>query len=374
MTLIPRLLFAGALLVAPLTSHADLIEQFVAAPRDCTPCVWFQAGTAGASIGHSGVLNLGSMPFGPNLYGGWLTFTPQGTFVSYLGGGATHEVLSPLGDPLADVRGAAKLGEAYGVIVDTGSGSIVGVTLYAGALVWTRTSTYLVLVGGIPTAYEFTLGGAPIGNVRGAARLAANVIDTDPSIGVAATLFSGALVYTPTRTVLLTTFGLGIGASEVLFGGAALADVRGVTAMGGDANPLGLDAGAFLWTPSRTLMLLTAGGVSVSEILDAGGASLARTWGITRQSPLYAGGGLFRGVATVINDEKEHLVFVSGGVTVSEVLRPSGGSLTSGVHVPARAPLLHQASNLSMTAAYHLRPDLPAGTAAVQGTVLGSEQ
>jgi hypothetical protein len=363
-----------AVLALPALGRADLVEQFTLPPRDCTPYVWFQAAASGAAAGHSGVLSLGSMPFGPNLYGGWLTFTPEGTFVSYLGGGSTHEVLTPGGAALADVRGAVKLAEAYGVIVDTDTGAIVGVTLYAGALLWTRTNTYLLLVGGIPTTYEFTVGGAPISGVRGAARLAANIIDTDPDVGVSATLFSGAAVYSPSHTYLLTTFGLGIAASEILFGGSSIAGVRGVTAMGGDANPSVLDSASFLWTPAKTLMLLTGGSVSVSEILDSSGASIAKTWGVTRQSPLYTGGGTFRGVVTVINDAKEHLVFVSGGVSVAEVLTPSGGSLTSNVNIPAGSPLLHQASNLSEVVAYWLRPGFPAGLGAVHGTVIGSEQ
>jgi hypothetical protein len=355
-------------------SRADLVEQFTLPPRDCTSCVWFQAMEPGLTSGHSGVLSLGSMPFGPTLYGGWLTFTPQGTFVSYIGGGTTHEVLTPGGDPIADVRGAIKLSEAYGAIVDTTTGGIVAVTLYAGALVWTPTHVYLVLVGGIPTAYEFTVGGAPIAGVRGAANLAARIIDTDPGIGVSATLFSGAAVYTKTQTFLLTTFGLGIGASEILLGGASLGDVRGVTAMGGDANTLTLDSAAFLWTPAKVLLLRTGGGVTLSEILDPSAASLAKVWGVTRQSPLYPGGVPFRGVVTVIDDTQEFLVFVSGAVSVAEVLRPSGGSLTSNVNIPPANPMLHQASGLSEVFASWVRPGFPRASSAVQGTVIGSQQ
>ena len=113
-----KLTSAACALSAP--ARAELIEQFTLPPRDCTPCVWFQGGPAAAA----GVLSLGNMPIGPTLFGGWLTFTPEGTFVSYMGGGSTHEVLSPLGEPLTDVRGASKLAEAYGVIVDTTSGTI----------------------------------------------------------------------------------------------------------------------------------------------------------------------------------------------------------------------------------------------------------
>lgn len=388
MKILPNLLrLTCSALALSTSSRADLVEQFTVPPRDCTPCVWFQAlspsmspaalghspldaSASAAAVGHSGVLSLGSMPIGPTLFGGWLTFTPDGTFVSYIGGGSTTEILTPAGAPLANVRGAVKLAEAYGVIVDTSSGSIVGVTLYAGALLWTPTSTYLLLVGGTPTTYEFTVSGAPIAGVCGAALLAASVIDTDPSLGVAATLFSGAAVYTPAKTFLLTTFGLGIGASEILFGGASIGGVRGLTAMGGAATPLMLDSGAFMWTPTKTLMLLTGGGVSVSELLDPAGASIAKTWGVTRQSPLYPGGGLFRGVATVINDAKEYLVVVSPGVSVTEIVRPSGGSLTSNVSIAASNPQLHQASNLSEIRARWVPP----GSPSAQGTVIGSQQ
>ena len=363
------ILAAGILLSFSALARADLIEQFVVPPRDCTPCVWFQAfnsSGATASLGHSGVLNLGSMSVGSTLHGGWLTFTPQGTFLHYMGGGSAHEILSPSGGTLANVRGALKLGEAYGVIVDTSSGSIVGVTLYAGALLWTPTKTYLLLVGGIPTTYEFTLGGASIAGVRGGTLLDGNVIDMDPGLGVSATLFSGAAVYTGTQVLQLTTFGLGIGATELTLGASSISSVRGMTVMGAGASPLGLDATMFLWTPTKTLLYTTSSGVS--EVLDPLGAPLARTWGVTRQSPLGAGGSL--GVATVINVVKEHLVVLSGGALVSEVLRPSGGSLTSNVVIPAGSPLLHQASGLSEIYANWSRT----GFTPVQGTVIGSLQ
>ncbi|MCY2960091.1 MAG: hypothetical protein NTY35_07990, partial [Planctomycetota bacterium] len=340
---------AGAALFLTASARADLIEQFTPAPRDCTPCVWFQVlngGTPGTP-GNSGVMNLATMPFGSTLHGGWLTFTPQGTFVTYIGGGSsTTEVRTSAGASIPDVRGAINLSEAFGVIVDPMTGTIWGATLYAGVVLWTPAHTYLLLVGGTPAIYEFTIGGAAIGGVRGGARLAANILDTDPGIGVAATQFSGTVVYTSTQAFLLTTFGLGIGASELTLGGGSIGGVRGVTAMGGDANPFLLDAGAFLWTNSKVMLLVAGGGTSVSEVLDPAGASIARAWGVTRQSPLYPGGTTFQGLATVINDTKEFLVYVGGGVTTAEVTA-AGTSLTSNVLTPGSNTLLHQASGLS---------------------------
>jgi hypothetical protein len=355
------------------SARADLIEQFVVPAQAATPCTWFQALSPGgtALTGHSGVMNLGTMPFGTVLAGGWLSFTPQGTFVTYVGGGtSTREVLTPAGASISDVRGAMNLSEAYGAIVDTNTGLIIGVTLYAGAILWTPGHTYLLLVGGIPTIYEFTVGGAPIAGVRGGSRLGANVIDTDPGIGVAATLFSGAVVYTSTQTFLLTTFGLGIGATELMFGGASIGGVRGVTAMGGNASTVMLDSGSFLWTSSKVLMLVTGLGTSVTEVLDPGGASIARTWGITRQSPLYLGGGAFQGLATIINDAKEFVVLASGGLTIAEVMTPAGASLRSSVVSPASNTLLHQASGLSEIFASWAPPS--GGSA--RGTVIGALQ
>lgn len=356
-------------------AHADLVEQFTVAPADSTPCVWFQALTPGgstAAIGHSGVLNLGSMPIGTTLYGGWLTFTPLGTFLHYSGAGSPHEILTPGGAPLANVRGAIKLGgSAFGVIVDTSSGSVIAATLYAGAVLWTPTNTYLLLVGGSPTTYEFTTTAGPIAGVRGAALLDGQIFDMDPDIGVSATLFSGALVYTGTKAFQLTTFGLGIGATEILTGGgASLAGLRGATSLGGVANPGGLDTAAFLWNAGKTYLLLTAGGPSVSEVLDPVGAPLAKTWGVTRQSPPYAGGGLFVGAATIMTDAKQFFVMVTGGTSVSEVLRPGGGALTSGVNIPGNGPLLHQASGLSEVYALWQRTGFPA----LQGSVIASQQ
>lgn len=365
--------FACAALLLSSSARADLIEQFTPAPRDCTPCVWFQTMGAGATgpAGHSGVMNLATMPFGSALYGGWLTFTPQGTFVTYVGGGSsTTEVKTPAGASITDVRGAINLSEAFGVIVDTSTGSIWGATLYAGVILWTPSHTYLLLVGGIPTIYEFTAAGSPITGVRGVAKLAANIVDTDPGIGVSATQFSGAVAYTGTQAFLLRTFGLGISASELTFGGASIGDVRGITAMGGDANPFLLDAGALLWTGNKVLLLVAGGSVSVSEVLDPVGASITRTWGITRQSPLYPGGSSFRGLATVINDTKQFLVSISGGVSTGEVTWAGGTSLTSNVVTPGSGTYLHQASGLSGSLSAWAQPGLPL----VRGTVIGSQQ
>ncbi len=364
---------AAATLLLATTSRADLIEQFTPVPRDCTPCVWFQAQGVGATgaVGHSGVMNLATMPIGPALHGGWLTFTPQGTFVTYVGGGSsTTEVRTPAGSSITDVRGAINLSEAFGIVVDTGTGSIWGATLYAGVVLWTPAHTYLLLVGGIPTIYEFDVGGAPIPGVRGATKLAANIVDTDPGIGVSATQFSGAVVYTDTQAFLLTTFGLGIAASELTLGGASIAGVHGITAMGGDANPFLLDAGALLWTNDKVMLLVAGGSVSVAEVLDPAGASIGRTWGITRQSPLYPGGSSFRGLATVINDTKELLVSIGGGVSTAEVTRPTGGSLTSNVVTPGSGTFLHQASGLSGSLSAWARP----GNPLVRGMVIGSQQ
>lgn len=365
--------FAGATLLLAGSSRADLIEQFTPAPSDCAPCVWFQAMGPGttAATGHSGVMNLSTMPIGPALYGGWLTFTPQGVFVTYVGGGySTSEVKTPAGDAITDVRGAINLSEAFGIIADTSTGSIWGATLYAGVILWTPAHTYLLLVGGIPTIYEFTVGGAGIAGTRGAAKLAASIVDTDPGIGVSATQFSGTVVYTGTKTYLLTTFGLGIGASELTLGGAPIAGVRGVTPLGGAANQFLLDAGALLWTDSKAMLLVAGGATSVTEVFDPAGASIARTWGITRQSPLYGGGSTLQALATLINDSKEYLVTVGGGVSTQEVTRAGGGSLTSNVVNPASGTFHHQASGLSGNLSAWAQPGLPL----VRGMVIGSQQ
>jgi hypothetical protein len=353
------------------TSRADLIEQFTAPPpRECTACVWFQAlkpNGMTAADGHSGVLSLGSMPFGTNLYGGWLTFTPEGTFLTYIGAGSTHELLAPGGAALDDVRGALVLGEAYGVIVDGGTGELVAVTLYSGAVLWTPGHTYLLLVGGVPTIYEFTVEGAPIAGVRGGALLAGQVIDTDPGIGVSATLFSGAVVFTGSKAFELRTFGLGISATELLSSGAPIANIRGVAAMGGVASTFGLDAAAFLWTPSRTLVLTTAGGSAVAEVLDESGSSIPATWGVTRQSPPYTGVGF---AATVITNTKEHFVFAMGGLTALEVLQPSGAPMRTDVVIPPAAPFLRQASGLSEVMAERVLSGGRFALLPVKGTVI----
>ncbi len=365
-----RLSAAFALATA---ARSQIIEQFVPAQRDCTPCVWFQAigGGGAAPLGHSGVMHISTQPFGSALYGGWLTFTPQGTFLTLVGGGtSTTEVFAPGGAPLADVRGAAHLAAGYHVLISGATGSILGVTLYSGEILWTPTNTYLLLIGGGAFVYDITdAGGASIAGTRGVARLAADVVDTDPGPSVTATLFSGAVVYTAAKSYLTLTGGL-ISTSELTFGGAPIAGVRGVTAMGGSTLGGFLDSGSFLYTPSRVLLLLTGGGVSVSEVTDPAGASIPATWGVTRQSPLYMGGGFFQGAATIVNDAHQYLVLVGGGISTSEITIPGGAPVVSNVAVPPSNSLLHQASSLSMVFASWAPP----GTPSMRGTVIGSSQ
>ncbi len=353
------------------TARADLVEQFVPIPRDCTACTWFQAtiGGGAAPLGHSGVMNIGSMPVGPILAGGWMTFTPQGTYVTLFGGGTTTtEVLSPGGTPLTDVRGAAHLASALGVVVDTTTGSTVAVTLYSGEIIWTPTNAYLVLVGGGVTTYDITIGGSSIAGVKGVAKLGAEVVDTSPGIGVSATLFSGAAIYTAGHTYLTVTGGI-ISTSEILFAGAPIASTRGITAMGGSVAGGFLDSGSFLYTPTKVLLVLTGGVVSVSEVLDPVGGSIATTWGVTRQSPLYGGGGFFAGVATVVTKTRELVVLVGGGVTTGEITTPASASIVSDVSITPSNSLLHQASNLSM-----MFGSWAPSVESVRGTVIGSSQ
>jgi hypothetical protein len=373
MKILPHVLrlACGLAALAPL-ARAQFLEQFIPAPRDCTPCVWFQAigGGGAAPDGHSGVLAITSMPIGLTLQGGWMTFTPQGTFVTLIGGTlGTWEVTTPAGAPITDVRGAIHLAAGFHVLVNAGTGDVAGVTLYSGEILWTPTHTYLVLLGGLITTYDITSAGLPLVGTRGVARLAADVVDTDPGPNVTPTLFAGAVVYSATQAHL-TLVGGTISTSELQLAGAPIPGVRGVTAMGGSVAGGPLSSAAILWTPEKVLLLLTGGAVSVSEVLDPAGASIPRTWGVTRQSPLFGGGGSFQGAATIVNDGHEYLVLVGGGVSTTEVTRPAGGALASNVNVPPSNSLLHQASNLSMLFASWAPPGAPS----MRGTVIGSEQ
>ena len=356
------------------TARAEIIQQFTELDTKCMPMNWFQAleGGLAGPVGHSGVLQLGSMPT-PNgtLFSAWMTFTPGGTFLSLVGGTvSSDEILSPTGAPLTDIRGAVLLGSGFELDFNTVTSTYASPLLYSGVLLWNAGHTYIVLIGGLTTTYEVTILGAPIAGVRGAARLATQFINTAAPPVLAETLFSGTVVYSSTHTWLVRTFSL-IAASEVLFAGAPITDVRGVLPMGGVANTLLLDTGSILWTPSRVHMLLTGPSTSVYEVLDPAGASISGTWSATRCGPSYAGGGLFLGAATLVDGTREILALASGlTIATYNVPKPGGAPITSNVVIPGGHALLHQSTNLWELFGTWQPPGVPL----VRGTVIGGMQ
>lgn len=369
-----RLLVLTSALGSFARAQTTIIEQWVpAGDRDCTPNVWFQAINSGvtAPAGHSGMMSIASGVFGspvPLLYSGWVTFTPQGAFLTLVGGLVTsYDILDPAGAPITDVRGSMTLAAGFEIDVNAANGDVVNVLLQAGFLMWTPTHVYLVLLGGSIAVYDVTAAGLPIAGIRGMTRLAADIVDTDPSPNLVAVLCSGTVAYSDTKTWLITTSGL-VGATEVTFGGASIPGVRGAYAMGGVANPATLSTGSFLWTASKVLLMLTGGGVSVSEVLDPVGASIPKAWGITRQGPQYLGGGAFSGAASIITQTKEVFVLVGGGVATYDVVRPTGGAITSNVALPPGPTLLHQSGGLQEAFASWAPPGVPS----TRGTAIGS--
>jgi hypothetical protein len=365
----------SAIALVVLSARAQIVHQTVVpADRESTPCVWFQAmtGPAASPAGHSGVLDLGSGVFGtpPLLYGAWLTFTPQGVFVTYVGGTtSTVQISDPGGVPLADIRGATLLASSFDLGIDSSTGSLYTVTLYSGVVLWNASHAYLLLLGGPPTTYELTDGGAPLADVKGAVRLAAQVPNTGTVLSPNYILYSGTFLYSGAKSWLTTTAGL-IATSELTFGGASLPGVRGVTPMGGTATAAMLDSGSFFYDAARTYLLLTGPGASVYEVTTPTSASIGGAWGVVRLSPRYAGGGFFQGAAAVLDKGHEWLVLVGGGISVSEMTQASGASLISNVQPAAGNLLLHQATGLQEILAGWKSPS----GATIRGTVLGHQQ
>jgi hypothetical protein len=371
-----RSLLASLCLLAslPAVARADIIHQMTPVDTSCRSTCWYQSflGTGAAPDGHSGVVEIASMVVPPGvLFGSWLNFTPQGTFLALVGGTlSTDEVLDPAGAPLDDVHGAVVLDAAFGLDFDTSSATYSSPLLYAGMLLWTPGHTYLVLVGGLITTYEVTdAAGAPLAGIKGISRLAADIVNTAMPPSLAATLFSGAVAYSATNTYLIRTFG-SIAATEITDGGASIPGVRGVQPMGGVATPLLLDTAFFLWTNTRVHLVLTGPGVYVYDVNDPSGAPITHTWGVTRQSPMYAGGGFFQGAAAIITQDREVFALVGGSIATYDVVRPTGGAITSNVSVPASNSLLRQASGTStMFGSWQ-----PGGGVSFRGTVIGALQ
>lgn len=368
---------AASLALSLCTSGAlaQIVHQTVPfGDREATPSVWFHtmSGVPGGASGCSGLMNLGSQVLGsPSLlYGASLTFTPEGTFVTYIGGTtSTVPIYDPSGAPLTDLRGAALLASTLDLGVDSGTGSIYTATLYSGVVLWSASHTYLLLLGGPPTTYEITAGGLPLTNVRGVSRLAAQLPNTGTVISPNYILFSGAAIYSDSKAWLTTTAGV-IATSEITLGGASIPGIRGFTPMGGQATPALLDSAAFFYTAGHTYLMLTGPGISIYDVNTPSGAAIAGTWGIVRQSPSYVGGGFFQGAANVITSDKQWFVLVGGGIAVSEITQPGGAALTTNVQLPAANTLLRQASSVQEILASWASPWGPTK----RGTVIGNVQ
>lgn len=370
----PALALAALLFASPRADAGggSFVHQFVATETACPPAVWFQALDNGqpAALGHAGVLPLGMDAFNPGgvVAGAWFTWTAQGAYLNYYGGGTPHEVLDPAGNPVTDVRGATFLASAFDVLINVPAGSIAAVTLHSGLYFWNAGHVYLLLVGGTPTTYEVTFAGSPIAGTRGIARLAAQVIDSDEGPGVNALLLSGAVIYTDTRAIRARTHSA-ISTEEIQLGGASIASVRGVLAMGGSANLIALDAACFLWTPTRVVLHVAGASSTTAEMLFSG-ASISGTWGMVRQTRAWNGMGAYVGAAGLMTASKELFVLTSGATTVAEVLRPNGTSFVSSVAVAANHAMLRQAGGLMEVFAVYA----PAGGGSVRGTVIGLGQ
>jgi hypothetical protein len=359
-------------------ARADIYHQFVPLPEESPPMVWFQAQGASlpASSGHAGMLSLGmeayaSPGFPPALWGGWFSWTGEGAYLSYAGGTlSTTDILTPGGAVIPDVRGATCLASALDVMVDGATGDIFAVTLYSGLLFWTPEHLYLLLVGGTPTVYEVTSpAGGPIAGVRGVSRMAAQVIDLDAGPAIDAVLFSGALVYTDSQLFLTRTHSV-ISTSEILLGGASVPSVRGVLSLGGNANPVALDAGAYVWTRSKVLLYVAGASSYTAEVLDPSGASLSDVWGMTRQGRKWSGSGTFSGAATLFTPARQYFLTTLGTTGVTEVTTGSGAAIHSSVKVVAASTMLHQAGGLYEVLAQRS----VTGSLSQRGTVIGLGQ
>jgi hypothetical protein len=372
-----RTILALTSFLAP--ARADVDHQFVQLPGGDPQMVWFQALNTlsqPAAAGHSGMLPLGmeayaSPGFPPALWGGWFSWTAAGAYLSYAGGTlSTTDIHSPSGAAITDVRGATYLASALDVMVDAGTGDIFAVTLYSGLLFWTPSHVYLLLVGGVPTVYEVTTpAGAPIANVRGIARLAAQVLDMDTGPAVDAVLWSGAMIYTDTQLFLTRTHTV-VSTSEITLGGASIANVRGVLPLGGKATPIALDAAAYVWTKSKLILHVAGGTSSTGEVLDPSGAPIADVWGMTRCGSAWSGSGTYHCAATIFQPTRQLFVNTIGAVAVQESFTGTGTSIRSDVKVAGNNAMLRQGGSLMEV--YAIRS--PGGGSSQRGTVVGLGQ
>jgi hypothetical protein len=140
--------------------------------------------------------------------------------------------------------------------------------------------------------------------------------------------------------------------------------------MGGAATTALLDSAFFLWTNAHVHLVLTGPGVYVYDVLDPAGAPIGHTWGVTRQSPPYTGGGFFQGAAAVMTQDRQIFALVGGSIATYDVTRPGGGAITSSVNVPGGNSLLRQASGTSTV----FGSWQPGAGISMRGTVIGAIQ
>jgi hypothetical protein len=223
----------------------------------------------------------------------------------------------------------------------------------------------------VPTVYEVTKpGGGAITNVRGIARLAAQVMDMDPDpLRTNAILWSGAFIYTDTQLFLTRTHTV-ISTSEITLGGSSIPGVRGVLPLGGNANPIALDAAAYVWTRSKLILHVAGGTSSTGELLDPAGASINEIWGMSRCGRPWNGLGLYHCAATIFQPTRQLFVNSIGAVAVQESYTGTGTSIRSDVKLAGNNAMLRQAGALMEV--YALRSAGPAGSQ--RGTVIGLGQ
>ncbi len=363
---------------APSASAFQIVHQFMPVQEVEQQMVSFQALDHGvtATKGHAGMLPLGMRPFAspgfpPALWGGWFNWTHEGALLTYASGtiGSTA-IVDPSGAAIRDVRGAALLASGLDVMVDAANGDIFAVTLYSGLVFWTPSHLYLLLVGGPPTVYEVLFGGAPIAGVHGVARLAAHVVDMDPNpLVMASLLVSGALIYTDSKLILMTTSGT-LATSEITLGGLSVPGVRGVLPMGGNAFVGSLPAAAYVWSADHVYQLVTGPGGSFTELFAPGGAPITRTWSMARLTERWSGSGTLLCAASIFTPDKQYFTNNFGPIPVQEVLDTLSTSIESDVSIGRRQAMLRQSNNLMEVAASYGK----SAAAALAGTVIAGGQ
>jgi hypothetical protein len=390
------LLGAVALISAALPVHGQTCD-FLLANKAPDGAIWAHTVPTKFSAGSA---QLGAIDLGPpappctisGIQAAWLEWNTTHVYIGLIGGGVASTEVFDSGSPIAPLTGAATLEGGFIATVDSMTGCIVSIRPCMGSFLWTPKKLYLMaLGGGIAVAEVTDSGGGSISDVQGVVVVVSEIFDYSSTFcTVAGHIIGSALVYTPTNVYHVDvdlSGGVSFATTEVFTpGGLSITKTRGinVTAGGFDFSvypPAITHGAALLWNDAHVYLVDKTPGLSVTEVLEptGGGGSIpiAGCWGIMSISRSFPSlGNPPRHSSLIWQTSSAWLCVADPSLTVVEATLPPGTAadppLVSDVTVPTGPPSLLIERQASQL--YEILASMLIGTTVIRAVVIGLGQ